>query len=160
MGLHRDPFSFRRRPELAPAGGHGSSESAVRDRVRSPAGAAALGPQSSFSAVQGRSLAHLLARAGGGSTAAWTERPTITEKLLSKDEYHDSESFAVVSGGWKLVHNVICTPRHGRATSCTTSRRTRSLRRISAPSISWLWRGYRRSWGLAPQCGSGAGEAR
>jgi arylsulfatase A-like enzyme len=60
--------------------------------------------------VQGRSLVPLLRRAGGGSAAGWAPRPTITEKLLSKDEHHDSESFAIVSGGWKLVHNVIRAP--------------------------------------------------
>jgi len=65
---------------------------------------------SSPPSVQGRSLVPLLRRAAGGSAAGWTERPTITEKLLSKDEHHDSESFAIVSRGWKLVHNVIRAP--------------------------------------------------
>ncbi len=38
---------------------------------------------SSPPSVQGRSLVPLLRRAAGGSAAGWTERPTITEKLLS-----------------------------------------------------------------------------
>jgi len=52
----------------------------------------------------------LLKRAEGDSATGWTQRPAITGKLLSKDEHHDSESFAIVSGGWKLVHNVIRAP--------------------------------------------------
>jgi len=60
--------------------------------------------------LQGRSLVPLLTRAGGGAAGSWTERPIVTEKLLSRDEHHDSESFAIVAGGWKLVHNVIRAP--------------------------------------------------
>jgi arylsulfatase A-like enzyme len=60
--------------------------------------------------MQGRSLVPLLNRKAAGPVPGWTERPTITEKLLSKDEHHDSESFAIVAGGWKLVHNAVRTP--------------------------------------------------
>lgn len=61
-------------------------------------------------AAQGQSVVPLLKAAGGAAAAPWAARPAITEKLLSKDEHHDSESFAIVTGGWKLVRNVVRTP--------------------------------------------------
>ena len=61
-------------------------------------------------AAQGRSVVPLLQAGDGAAASPWPDRPTITEKLLSRDEHHDSESFAIVSGGWKLVRNVVRTP--------------------------------------------------
>jgi arylsulfatase A-like enzyme len=60
-------------------------------------------------AAQGRSLVPLVR--GSAAADGWEERPTITEKVMSRDEHHDSESCAIVAGGWKLVHNTVRTPR-------------------------------------------------
>jgi arylsulfatase A-like enzyme len=60
--------------------------------------------------AQGQSLVPLLLAAPGSPARAWAGRPAITEKLLSKDEHHDSESFAIMADGWKLVRNVIRAP--------------------------------------------------
>ena len=62
------------------------------------------------------------ARADGGARAddgidGWTDRPAISEKLPTPSSAsggspppRDTESFAILSGGWKLIHN---TKRHG-----------------------------------------------
>jgi arylsulfatase A-like enzyme len=61
--------------------------------------------------AQGRSLWPLL-RAGGGLRAddRWTPRPAISEKHVTTvaagaPPPRDTESFAIISGGWKLIHN-------------------------------------------------------
>jgi len=71
--------------------------------------------------IQGRSLVPLLAAAAGaqpgtawaeGSMGGWTDRPAISEKAPTSSTTsggspppRDTESFAVVLDGWKLIHN-------------------------------------------------------
>jgi arylsulfatase A-like enzyme len=68
--------------------------------------------------AQGRSLIPLLAGVhsgdGGGAAAAaepaWEPRPAISEKAATKSgdgspPPHDTESFTIVEGGWKLIRN-------------------------------------------------------
>jgi arylsulfatase A-like enzyme len=60
--------------------------------------------------AQGASLLPLLAqRAGGRGAPLWPDRPAVSEKAATLDAVtpppHDTESFAIVSGGWKLIHN-------------------------------------------------------
>jgi arylsulfatase A-like enzyme len=58
--------------------------------------------------VQGRSLKPYLA--AGAERPAVAARPAFTVKAATRDVFgpvpRDTESYAVVSGGWKLVHNV------------------------------------------------------
>lgn len=63
--------------------------------------------------AQGQSLLPLVAgyAAGGGLEAAeqggWEARPAISEEhKRSEDDPTDDESYAIVFGGWKLIHNV------------------------------------------------------
>jgi len=63
--------------------------------------------------VQGRSLLPLLASAGGTGPGR-APRPAISEKAATVEASggpppRDTESFAIVSAGWKLIHN---TQRH------------------------------------------------
>jgi arylsulfatase A-like enzyme len=62
-------------------------------------------------AAQGQSLLPLLA-----GTPGWRARPAISEKAVTHELFapppHDTESFAVVAGAWKLVHNTV-RPRGG-----------------------------------------------
>jgi len=65
--------------------------------------------------IQGESLAPLLigARGDAAEGGGWTRRPAITEKPLTKDAGgpapRETESYAIVHEGWKLVHNVTRT---------------------------------------------------
>ncbi len=67
--------------------------------------------------LQGQSFGSLL-REGAGGTSGWTHRPAITEKALTDPKSgaapppHDTESYAIVEGGWKLIHNTV-RPRGG-----------------------------------------------
>ncbi len=69
--------------------------------------------------AQGQSLVPLIAAArdakGGPAAQAaqalgWKPRPAVTEKAKSKDAGgpppYETESYGIVDGGWKLVHNV------------------------------------------------------
>jgi arylsulfatase A-like enzyme len=67
------------------------------------------------SEAQGRSLLPLLRPAPGQrgtvrADARWTRRPAISEKAKITDPGgpppRDTESYAIVSEGWKLIHNV------------------------------------------------------
>jgi arylsulfatase A-like enzyme len=67
--------------------------------------------------VQGQSLRPLLASDGrGGGVAAagsgWKRRPVIAEKQPQGAPEHPSatESYAIVDGDWKLIHNVVRPP--------------------------------------------------
>jgi len=76
--------------------------------------------------VQGESLLPLLAAGGArggrgvradGGSSGWTDRPAISEKAAIPSAVsggspppRDTESFAILSGGWKLIHN---TKRRG-----------------------------------------------
>jgi iduronate 2-sulfatase len=57
--------------------------------------------------MQGRSLRPLLAGAGG-----WEARPVVAEKQPMGGSNHPgaSESYAIVDGDWKLIHNVARPP--------------------------------------------------
>jgi arylsulfatase A-like enzyme len=57
--------------------------------------------------IQGRSLRPLLAGAGG-----WEARPVVAEKQPMGGSEHPgaSESYAIVDGHWKLIHNVARPP--------------------------------------------------
>ena len=62
--------------------------------------------------LQGRSLGALLAAPGAAnaSTGRWLPRPAISEKnattmLAGAPPPRDTESFAIVADGWKLIHN-------------------------------------------------------
>lgn len=67
--------------------------------------------------AQGRSFLSLLASGGRGESGdaragatAWIERPAITEKAVTTEPMgapppQDTESTAIVAGGWKLIHN-------------------------------------------------------
>jgi arylsulfatase A-like enzyme len=72
-------------------------------------------------AAQGRSLVPLLAGPGSGTVQAdgpkWDDRPAITEKLLTPRDGaggapppRDTESFAIVARGYKLIHNTKRAP--------------------------------------------------
>jgi arylsulfatase A-like enzyme len=57
--------------------------------------------------AQGRSLAALLGSAGA---KPWRSRPAFIEKNLTPEAVgppppRDTESFAIIDGGWKLIHN-------------------------------------------------------
>jgi arylsulfatase A-like enzyme len=59
--------------------------------------------------VQGRSLTPLFSDAGNGA-ARWKVRPAITEKAITTPDAggpppHDTESYAITDGQWKLIHN-------------------------------------------------------
>lgn len=66
--------------------------------------------------IQGRSLAALLgAGTDGGGRPPSRELPVFTEKAATKPGQgspppNDTESYAVVDGGWKLIHNVKPAP--------------------------------------------------
>jgi arylsulfatase A-like enzyme len=70
--------------------------------------------------AQGQSMVPLLdPNAGnGGTSSAWQPRPAISEKALTDPNKgaapppHDTEAFAIVDGGWKLVHHTT-RPRGG-----------------------------------------------
>jgi arylsulfatase A-like enzyme len=68
------------------------------------------------SAMQGRSLVPLLAQPAGSASAsgtvraasgAWQPRPAITEQIRARDDRAplDIDSVAIVTDGWKLIHN-------------------------------------------------------
>jgi len=64
-------------------------------------------------AVEGQSLVPLLGAARDGKNATsfgWKPEPAVTEKAKSENggapRPHDTESYAMVFDGWKLVHNV------------------------------------------------------
>ena len=67
-------------------------------------------------AAQGQSLRPLLAGAGGEGVQAagggWDRRPLVAEKqpFGRSDHPNASESYAIVEGGWKLIHNVARPP--------------------------------------------------
>ena len=65
--------------------------------------------------TQGQSLAPLVAR-DSAARSAWSPRPAITQKAVTHNGGAppplDTESFAVVEGAWKLVHNTV-RPRGG-----------------------------------------------
>jgi arylsulfatase A-like enzyme len=63
--------------------------------------------------IQGRSLLGLIS----GDATAWRPRPAFTEKNVTTEPVGappplDTESFAVVDGEWKLIHNTV-RPRGG-----------------------------------------------
>ena len=68
------------------------------------------------SGVQGQSFVPLLLADAAGRS--WTKRPAISEKALTDPRGgaapppHDTESHAIIDGGWKLVHNTT-RPRGG-----------------------------------------------
>jgi arylsulfatase A-like enzyme len=66
--------------------------------------------------AQGRSLRPLLTAGGksGGAASGWTPRPVIAERQPqgNSDFLRGVESYAVMEGDWKLIHNV--GPRAGR----------------------------------------------
>jgi len=61
--------------------------------------------------AQGRTLLPLFAASGPSGTvkAATSGRPAVSEKAITKETGapppRDTESAAIVSGGWKLIHN-------------------------------------------------------
>jgi arylsulfatase A-like enzyme len=61
--------------------------------------------------IQGQSLVPLM-RPDGAAGPAWRPRPAISEKALTDPNKgaapppHDTESYAIVDGSWKLVHHV------------------------------------------------------
>jgi arylsulfatase A-like enzyme len=61
-------------------------------------------------AAQGRSLAPLLGPAGATARDGWRPRPVFSERPFATHfgtpPPHDTESYAVVDGRWKLVWNV------------------------------------------------------
>jgi len=66
--------------------------------------------------VQGQSLVPLLGASGGNRSASartWRPRPAISEKAVTNPSKgaapapHDTEAYAIVDGGWKLVHNTV-----------------------------------------------------
>ncbi|HLQ22607.1 MAG TPA: sulfatase, partial [Gemmatimonadales bacterium] len=61
--------------------------------------------------MQGQSLRPLLAKAGGAASA-WKRRPPIAEKqsLGGSDFPSAAESYAIMDGSWKLIHNVVRPP--------------------------------------------------
>jgi arylsulfatase A-like enzyme len=60
-------------------------------------------------AAQGVSLLSLVSPPAGAVRAAGVERPAISEKAITSDNGapppRDTASVAIVSGGWKLIHN-------------------------------------------------------
>jgi len=70
--------------------------------------------------LQGRSFASLLREDAGdkGGADGWTRRPAISEKRLTDAKLgaapppHDTESYAITDGEWKLVRNTV-RPRGG-----------------------------------------------
>ena len=68
--------------------------------------------------LQGQSFGSLLRNGDGGGAKGWTRRPAITEKPLTDPKGgaapppHDTESYAIVDGEWKLIHNTT-RPRGG-----------------------------------------------
>jgi len=66
--------------------------------------------------AQGQSLVGLLGAGAGGRSAsarAWRARPAISEKAVTDPARgaapapHDTEAYAIVDAGWKLVHNTV-----------------------------------------------------
>ncbi|MCP4658266.1 MAG: sulfatase-like hydrolase/transferase, partial [bacterium] len=63
--------------------------------------------------LQGRSLVPLVTAAEGEAPVAWRPRPAIAEKAATDSTTHpvyappprETESFAIIAGGWKLIHN-------------------------------------------------------
>lgn len=61
--------------------------------------------------VQGQSLVPLIRASGGPEAPSWRPRPAISEKAKTNPAEgaapppHDTEAFAIVDGGWKLVHH-------------------------------------------------------
>jgi arylsulfatase len=65
--------------------------------------------------LQGRSLRPLLVAEGAppaGGPLAWQARPVFAEKqpMGGSDHPNASESYAIVEGDWKLIHNVARPP--------------------------------------------------
>jgi arylsulfatase A-like enzyme len=64
--------------------------------------------------LQGQSFASLITESSGGvQAAAWQRRPAITQKALTDPKAgaapppHDTESFAINDGQWKLIRNTV-----------------------------------------------------
>ena len=82
--------------------------------------------------VQGRSLASRLgAQAAGAPAAASRELPVFTEKAATRPGQgspppYETESYAIVEGGWKLIHNVKPAAAPPRSSS-TTAGATRAM---------------------------------
>ena len=63
--------------------------------------------------AQGQSLVPLLHAEDGGVSdgAGWVARPAFIEKALTGDMFspppRDTESYGVIDGGWKLIHNPV-----------------------------------------------------
>jgi arylsulfatase A-like enzyme len=63
--------------------------------------------------IQGQSLLPLLLAnepVGNAAAASWTRRPAISERAVTQKDAGgplpaDTESYAIVDGGWKLIHN-------------------------------------------------------
>ena len=61
--------------------------------------------------VQGQSLVPLIRPSEGPAGSSWRPRPAISEKALTNPAKgaapppHDTEAFAIVDGGWKLIHH-------------------------------------------------------
>lgn len=62
--------------------------------------------------AQGQSLRPLLAGAASGSAGGWRRRPAFSEKQpMGGAEFPGaSESYAIIDGNWKLIHNVARAP--------------------------------------------------
>ncbi len=63
--------------------------------------------------LQGQSLAPLVTASTQGTDApsGWRRRPAIVEKQPNGDEHPDAaESYAIIDGGWKLIHNKVRPP--------------------------------------------------
>ena len=62
-------------------------------------------------AIQGQSLVPLILPGGSAAAPSWRPRPALSEKALTSPSKgaapapHDTEAFAIVDGGWKLIHN-------------------------------------------------------
>jgi arylsulfatase A-like enzyme len=67
-------------------------------------------------AVQGQSLLPLVRRPGGSgvveAASAWERRPLVAEKqpMGGQDFPGAGESYAIIEGRWKLIHNAVRAP--------------------------------------------------